>query len=228
VPVALLGIHIDPSGNHDLIGSGMIAITAIIAAIIAARTANRRQAAQLAHDRELQSKLQTERLAYDREQRNRQHIRDTIDDALRGVDDAIRTIAEFEARIVVEDGQRSARRKIVDGEAAASPAQLEEATQALRAEIDALDADSVAVADMLIKLAFQNTRLAIRLGGNHAITTGLQELRQSYSARNSALQGLYKRSLTDKDRLDAKSKADSFNDAVIPFFKACRAWFESS
>lgn len=73
-----------------MVGPALIAVTAIVAAWIASRTANRRQQQQLVHDREVQRAqllrnrglqeaqlshdgvLQKAQLAYDREQRNRQ------------------------------------------------------------------------------------------------------------------------------------------------------------
>ncbi len=74
---------------HQVIGPALIAVTAIVAAYISARTANHRQQEQLSHDRELHGaqlaydlELQEAQLAYDREQRNRQHVRDTIDSAV--------------------------------------------------------------------------------------------------------------------------------------------------
>ncbi|MBS1892284.1 MAG: hypothetical protein JST59_13390 [Actinobacteria bacterium] len=91
---------------QELIGPVLLALTAIIAAWIAARTANHRQQEQLANDRHLQA----DQLAYDREQRNRQHVRDTVDEAVRGVDAALRAMFDYEAKIVVGDAQRNDRR----------------------------------------------------------------------------------------------------------------------
>lgn len=88
-----------------MIGPALIAVTAIAAAVIAAKTANRRQGAQLKHSRELQAdqlahdrELQKAQLAYDRRQRGREHTRVSVDDATRGVERAIRILAEYEGR----------------------------------------------------------------------------------------------------------------------------------
>jgi hypothetical protein len=224
--VALLGIHIDLSGNHDLIGPGMIAITAILAAIIAARTANRRQAAQLQHDRELQSELQSERLAYDREQRDRQHIRDTIDEALRGVDAAIRTLAEYEAKIVVGDDQRSERRRALNGEDKASPMQLTEAVKKLQEETADIHTSSQATYDAAIDLTSMNLRLGVRLGKDHPIVKSHQAFRDVYSTRSESLRPLPNRPLTDDDQTQIRSAVDSTNAILTAFFSECRKWFE--
>lgn len=223
--MALFDIHIDLSGNHDLIGPAVIAITAILAAMIAARTANQRQEAQLNHDRELQSELQTERLAYDREQWNRQHIRDTVDDALRGVDAAIRTIAEYEAKIVVGDGQRSERRKVLSGKDKASPLQLEEAVKGLRAETADIHTSSQATYDAAIDLTSMNLRLGVRLGKNHPIVKSHQAFRDVYSTRSESLRPLSSRPLTDDDRTQIRAAGDSTNAILTTFFNECREWF---
>lgn len=100
-----------------MIGPALIAATAIVAAWIAARTANRRQQEQLSHDLELQKaqlahdrELQGAQLAYDREQRNRQHVRDTIDSAVRGLYASMRQSAEYQGLILTGDEKRGDRR----------------------------------------------------------------------------------------------------------------------
>jgi hypothetical protein len=84
---------------QELIGPALLALTAIAAAAIAARTANRRQGQQLRDNRELQTELQRQQLAYDREQRDRQHVRDTVDEAVRGMESAVRGIASYESAV---------------------------------------------------------------------------------------------------------------------------------
>lgn len=101
--LAAVNVHIvggDPWW-HQVIGPALIAATAIAAAWIAARTANKRHASQLAHDRELQA----DQLAYDREQRNRQHVLDTVDRAVLGVHSALRVFGRYQGEKTSEAAQ---------------------------------------------------------------------------------------------------------------------------
>jgi len=65
-------------------GSVLVALAAIVAATLAAYTANRRHREQLAHDREM---------------RNRDHTRDTLDAAVEGVSTAIESVSNFAAAV---------------------------------------------------------------------------------------------------------------------------------
>ena len=206
---------------HGLIGPVLLAATAIVAAWIAARTANHRQQEQLTHDRELQ-KVQ---LAYDREQRNRQHVRDAVDDAVRSVDAALRFMFEYEALIMVGDPQRTERRNVVDDGGASSNATAD-ALRALKEETDEIHAQSQAVYDANIDLTSENLRLSLRLGKDHAIVKSQQALRDVYATRHSTLEPLYKRPLTDKDREEIHSASKSTEAIFYSFFEDCRRWFE--
>lgn len=131
---------------HQVIGPALIAVTAIVAAWIAARTANRRQQEQLSHDRELQQaqlvhdrELQVAQLAYDREQRNRQHVRDTIDSSVRGLYAAARQSAEYQGLILTGDEKRDEYRRMIDDEAL-SDVERDAAVRDYEAAMDAVGA----------------------------------------------------------------------------------------
>ena len=210
---------------HELIGPVLLSLTAVAAAAIAAKTANSRQAAQLASDSELQSKLQSERLAYDREQRNRQHIRDTVDEAMRGVDSAFRIIAEYEATIVVNESERTENRKVMDDDGVP----LDERSKKLEAlsdEINQLSVAGEAVYDAGTDLLSENLRLAVRLGKGHPIVKSHGSFHDAYSKRHETLKPLSKRPITDDDRsrLDAENNATS--SLAANFLERCREWFE--
>ncbi|MGH3373134.1 MAG: hypothetical protein ACRDP6_00195 [Actinoallomurus sp.] len=205
---------------QELVGPVLLAATAIIAAWIAAKTANERQAAQLAHDRE----LQIEQLTYDREQRNRQHVRDAVDDAVRSVDAALRLMFEYEALILIGDDQRTERRRVLDDDAL--PTVKAEALSALKDETDEIHAHSQAVYDANIDLTSQNLRLSLRLGKDHQIVKSQQALRDVYATRHGTLEPLYKRPLTDKDREEIHAASKSTEAIFNSFFQECRRWFE--
>jgi hypothetical protein len=206
---------------QELIGPAIVAVTAVAAAVIAARTANHRQEAQLANDRELQA----DQLAYDREQRNRQHVRDTVDESVRGVDSALRALLEYEGRIVLGDAQRTMRRKTVTTAGVVSPL-ARSAAQALGREMaeirTASDAVSVAAADLIS----ENLRLSLRLGKDHEIVRAHLTIRDDYSDRHSTLQSLSERSLSAKDKARIASAANATAAIVSAFMDECRRWFE--
>lgn len=206
---------------QELVGPVLLAATAIVAAAIAARTANTRQGQQLAHDRELQK----EQLAYDREQRNRQHVRDAVDDSVRGIDAALRVMFEYEGLIVVGDNQRTERRSVLGGDGM-RPTVEAVALSALKEETDEIQAKSQAVYDAAIDLNSENLRLSLRLGKDHQIVRSQQALRDVYSERHSLLKPLHKRPLTDKDREQIRSVSKSTAEAFSSFFQDCRRWFE--
>ena len=225
MPFAVFPIDVHLTGGQPwwrgLIGPALLAATAIIAAWIAANTANKRQAAQLAHDRELQA----EQLAYDREQRNRQHVRDAVDEAVRGIDAAVRVLFQYEARIVEGDQERNRRRGLLADEAGGvipKPAILE----ALIAETTEIQADSDAAYDASIEMTSQNLRLALRLGDKHPIVKAHQAFRDAYSTRHDALVHLYQRPLTDEDRAGIRNASQVGNAIMASFTKSCREWFE--
>jgi hypothetical protein len=206
---------------QELVGAVLLAVTAILAAAIAARTANTRQGQQLAHDRELQA----EQLAYDREQRNRQHVRDAVDDAVRSVDAALRFMFEYEALIMVGDAQRMERLRVL-GDDGASPVVKADALGALKEETDEIHAQSQAVYDANIDLTSENLRLSLRLGKDHRIVKSQQALRDVYATRHNTLEPLYKRPLTDKDREEIHAASKSTEAIFYSFFEDCRRWFE--
>jgi len=221
--LALLNVHLTGGKPlwQELAGPALLAVTAILAAAIAARTANARQGQQLAHDRELQA----EQLAYDREQRNRQHVRDAVDDSVRSVDSALRLMFEYEAVILIGDDQRTERRSVLDDDGAPPPVKAE-ALSALKEETDEIHAQSQAVYDATIDLSSENLRLSLRLGKDHQIVKSQQALRDVYSTRHSTLEPLYKRPLTDKDREEIRSASKSTEAIFNSFFQDCRKWFE--
>lgn len=221
--LAVVNVHIvggDPWW-HQAVGPALIAAIAIAAAWIAARTANHRQQEQLNHDRELQK----EQLAYDREQRNRQHVRDAVDDSVRSVDAALRLMFEYEALILIGDDQRTERRSVLDG-GPASPTVKAEALSALKEEMDEIHAKSQAVYDANIDLTSENLRLSLRLGKDHQIAKSQQALRDVYSTRHSTLEPMYKRPLTAKDREAIRSASKSTQAIFNSFYQDCRRWFE--
>lgn len=220
---ALLNVHLAGGQPwwHELIGPILLAGTAIIAAWIAAKTANERQAAQLAHDRELQ-KLQ---LAYDREQRNRQHVRDTIDSAVRSVDAAMRQAAEYEALILTGDEKRAESRRIADDESMSS-ADRETAIRRYEKAMDEVGTATLKGFEVSTELMSESFRLSLRLGVDHPICQSHTEYLTAYGTCFEILRDLPTIKLSDDDEKRIKVADDTARDAMVGFMSSCRRWFE--
>ena len=218
---ALLNVHLvggDPWW-HQLIGPVLLAATAIIAAWIAAKTANKRQAAQLAHDRGLQK----EQFAYDREQRNRQDTRDMVDEAVKGTDDAVRIMAEFVAAIVSGDESRHINRATAAA-LAQGPTTPDGPAQRLTEELEVLRGLNSSLFDASIEMTSQTLRLSLRLGLRHPIVETHIAFRLAFNSRHAAMTPLHKRSITEEDRVAFEAAEQSSSDAHEAFVEACREW----
>jgi hypothetical protein len=222
---ALISISLHLTGGRslleDLLGPLLISLTAILAAVIAARAANKRQAAQLAHGRELQA----EQLAYDREQRNRQHVRDTVDDAVQDADAAYRVMADLASRIDAGDTNRHQRRTLIDNPNV-SLTFKDSAIDIHQQDIDELKSSSAAAYDSIMDLASQNIRLVLRLGEGHVVPKAHEEFRAKYIARQEVLVGKHEALLTAGDRQMMLKAFEDEARAMVAFLSACRMWFE--
>jgi hypothetical protein len=206
---------------EGVIGPVLISATAILAAVIAARTANERQAAQLAHDRELQKA----QLAYDREQRNRQHVRDTIDSAVRSMDAAIRQAAEYQALILTGDEARAESRRIVDDESVPS-ADREAAIRRYQEAMHQITTSTKRGFVVSTELMSESLRLSLRLGVEHPICKSHTEYHTAYGTCFEILHNLPTVKLSEDDRERIKAADESERDAMIGFLSSCRRWFE--
>lgn len=155
--------------NHNS-GSLLVALAAIVAASLAAYTANRRHGEQLAHDREM---------------RNRDHTRDTLDAAVKGVSTAIDSTSNFAAAVEtvgprLPDLHRETDPNLNDKVPADKVEHLAEIKEELSlARNAAHDARTAMHANQL--------RLEIRLGENHPIVASHNQLRTNLSAWWDAL-----------------------------------------
>lgn len=179
-----LNVHLTggPAWWADLIGPFLLSITAIAAAAIAAHTANKRQAQQL---------------AYDRDQRNRQHVRDTVDDAVRQWDEAIRAIAKLNGRVV--------KKPIAADEVAA-----------LRLETYDFGTDLISM----------NLRLSLRLG-EHPIVTAHKRFSGAYGNRQKVLAAVdTSKPMSDAIKESLDEAAGASTDAASDFLGECEEWFQ--
>jgi hypothetical protein len=223
--LAVLKVHL-VGGNpwwHEVIGPALIAATAIAAAWIAARTANHRQQEQLDHDRA----LQTEQLAYDREQRERVFVREVIDEAMKGVDQALRNLSEYSAAVLVGNEDRERHRREVTS-AAPPHHRLKPvaALQALRAESDPVHSLDQHLYDVGVDLTSAALRLGLRLGEKDKIVVAHQAFADEFSAKHDLLSPLESRLITDEDRTALDTVDVRISQAVASIFSSVRQWIE--
>jgi hypothetical protein len=221
---ALLNVHLtggDPWWQ-ELVGPVLLAATAIAAAWIAAKTANRRQAAQLANDQ----KLQKEQLAYDREQRNRQHQRDTVDRAVGCVDAAMKAMAYYDTAISTYDSERTEYRETRDDESAPNSERLA-AAEAFKEEMDRVHKRRESVFESSLELGSESLRLMLRFGKEHPIVTSHAALCKAFDAHDDVLRDLHDRPLTDEEREAIDGGSKRLGEAWEAFLGACREWFEA-
>lgn len=232
--VSLIDVHLTGGRPlwQELLGPALLAVTAIIAAWIAAKTANERQAAQLAHDRDLHQaqlahdrELQIAQLFYDREQRNRQHVRDTIDSAVRTMYAAMKQSAEYQSLILTGDEKRDEYRRIADDEAA----QDVDRDAALRGYEEAMDAVGAATLkgfEVSTELMSEGLRLNLRLGVMHPICESHTAYQEAYGASFEILRNLPTIKMTNEDREKVEAADAVEGAATVEFLSSCRRWFE--
>lgn len=227
---------------HQVIGPALIAVTAIVAAYIAARTANHRQQEQLSHDRELQGaqlaydlelqekqlaydrELQEAQLAYDREQRNRQHVRDTIDSAVGSLYAAMRQSAEYQGLILTGDEKRNEYRRIANDETAPDT-DRDAAIRDYKEAMEAVGAATIKGFEVSTELVSQSLRLSLRLGVEHPICKSHTAYHTAYGTCFDILHNLPTVKMSDEDRDKVKVADDAEGAAMRDFLSSCREWF---
>jgi len=217
---------------HQVIGSALIAVTAIVAAWIAARTANRRQQEQLSHDRELQKaqlshdrELQMAQLAYDREQRNRQHVRDAIDSAVRSLYAAVKQLAEYQALILTGDEKRDNDRQVADDETLPD-AERDAAIRSYEESMNEIGAATLRGFEVSAELMSQSVRLSLRLGVEHPICETHTVYRETHGTCFEILHNLPTVKMSDEERRNVETASAAEGAAMSDFLSSCRRWFE--
>lgn len=178
----------------DFLGPALIALAAVCAAWLAAHTANKRQQEQLDHDRTL---------------RERELLRNTLDEVVESATRCIRELSEFSARAQVGDKQQD------EGSA-------EDKLDALAVEL--MEAEDRTHA-LTLEMWSNTLRLHLRLPQSHPITISHEDLvdacRDWY--KTLAATGTERRTA---EQVAAESDAkDAASAAFSVFMEASRAWF---
>jgi hypothetical protein len=213
-----------------IVGPLLIAGAAIGAALVARKTANERQQAQLAHDTERQER----QLQHDRALRDRDFLRQTVTSALEHAleaMDAVTSVAvESEALENLHLAVMEAEKKVaaVEGDDEAVLQTLNEQSKALEAANQAMDRWSAVAEPAHLKttqMLADNVRLRALVGAKNRVRSSHWKLAEVVRSWND-------RSTSDKYlRSDEQKKAAARVHAEIgptleAFEQACRERFE--
>jgi hypothetical protein len=192
-----------------LAGPAMVALAAIGAAMVAARTANKRQREQLAHDLVV---------------RREEHTRDAVDGALETVTETVGRVTELESGIraaeSVRPGLEDAARKVSGDDALhekvlAELNNVEEKLRSLHREANA----------RLVDMRVHGLRLRLRLESDR-IPSLYKRAADTLDRHREALAPGIERALSDREKDAIKAMdADGTSD-VAAVMAACASWFQ--
>jgi hypothetical protein len=191
-----------------LIAPMLIAGAAVMAARIAAATANKRQREQLAHDLIV---------------RSMQHIRDAIDEAVEIVYEGSKAVADFSISIPLWEVSRPAlEAQLVDEEA--SPEAKKMAKERLMSELGEVTSEHGGTLDQLSELLASSTRLKLRLGSNHEIPKLAESLRRAWAELTALLIKGQTASRTPEEITETEEKEHEADGIYSEFHLACERW----
>lgn len=197
------------------LGSVLIAAAAAFAALLAAISASVRQRAQLQHDREL---------------REREHIRDTLDSQVGEVQQSLRVLMRFRASVSTfeEPYHRELAREVPSREEGRSKAQDKDAPGSeqqgdiVKRWRDARRASHEA----LLKRRAGTTRLRLRLGRRAAITKHHDQFVDGYSKLHRSLGPPLDEPRSSEEKADEDAAYEEMKQAYQDFLRACERWFD--
>lgn len=186
-------------------GSVLLAIAAVLGAGLAAYVAMRNHKQQLKHDREM---------------RNRDATRNTIDDAIEGIADAVIHTANLGARITSLETAR-ARRQEVDSTGEGNLAAAKAAFEKVDKKVAELIRPTYEAANVM---AFQTARLEIRLGNGHPVARCHKGVREALDGWNDSLTDGIRRNRTNAELEGTEERIEDLSRARTDFDTACHGW----
>jgi hypothetical protein len=209
--MAILEVEISEDGDPlwSLLGPALIAAAAVIAATVAARTANSRQREQLAHDRAL---------------RAREHIRDTVDAAADRAIAALEAFTDFEVEIDENERIRSEQSELL----ASEHASLEEkvaARKRLRGLVEESAAAGETASARAAEVIATQARLRLRLGVSDPIVICSKVMAEKFVDLEVKLGAGLDQNRSDEEIASAKEADKVATRAFRQFMSTCEAWF---
>jgi hypothetical protein len=210
-PIAVEVVGGDGKFLHVLLalgGSAFVATAAIFAAIVAARTANQRQRAQLDHDSEV---------------RRREHIRDALDTAAERLYEAFEALAVYELRIEEGEKARAALKKARDHEAT-SPDDLDQAKTLVDHIHDQIEEAIQQSASQLLAVQASEFQLKLRIGNDHPIVKAYERAKLGFAEIRKALDNGRIRDRTDGEKSTYEEVDKESATAYSDFLDASEVW----
>jgi len=202
-----------------IIGPVLIASAAVIAALVARRTANERQLKQLLHDTQRQEVA----LAHDREMRDREHVRSTISDAIEALTEATYLVIAMGSAVTTLERARE-RLSAAEEDALAGKAFMD-----LQDALNSAYQEYVALSDQThestLSLFANTSRIRLVVGPE-------SELVETHKTLANAVRSWYENvtqgGIKNRDEDELKKAANGLQDtrrARYRFEDACRQWF---
>jgi hypothetical protein len=191
-------------------GPALIAGAAVVAAFIAARTANARLREQLAHDLVV---------------RRAEHVRDALDAAVELAHETVKALVDFE--LIIDDWEDE--RPQFEAEALSDEKTTEEQRAILaqaRKGVDNVMAADKALTERMVEMLATTTRLRLRLGSSHAIPTLYDELRQGWRELIDVLGNGETARRTKEERDKCEELDAETNQLYEEFHQACERWLD--
>jgi len=198
-------------GGEGWLEHNSVAIAAIIAAVVAAGVAILNRRAQLRHDRAM---------------RNREHIRDTIDEAVATVNDAAKTVATFQMKVQATDDHWGHFQRVEFEESVPLDAR-QRVQHELQNTRNELYSSSQEVDQILGQLISMKVRMVTRLGDAHPVVASYNDfefsVQEIYSSGAGAIHMLRPQGMRDDDQLRLEDLGERFRE----FREACYGWFNA-
>lgn len=191
-----------------LAGSAFVAIAAITAAFVAARTANRRQQAQLDHDIEV---------------RRHEHIRDALDTAAERLYKAFEALAVYELRIDEAERARVELKKARDRRDG-NTSDLSQAEAQAGLAHDEVETSRQEATPLLLAMQASEVQLKLRIGGDHPTVETYESAKLSFSEVRGALDKGRFQDRTDDEKAECEALGDESTSAFDKFLTATEAW----
>lgn len=210
-PIAVEVVGGDGKALHIILalaGSAFVAIAAVSAAVVAARTANRRQQAQLDHDIEV---------------RRHGYIRDALDTAAERLYKAFEALTVYELRIDEAEKARADSKDLHDRENA-DESDLKQAEILVDRAHDQIEDARQEATPLLLALQASEFQLKLRIGGGHATVRSYETAKVNFAAARKALDNGRIRDRTDEEKSECEALGDDSTSAFEDFLAAAEAW----
>lgn len=228
--VELVGVSDGLTIALSVFGPLLIASAAVIAALVARRTANERQAEQLLHDTERQreqldhdTQRQERKLAHDRDLRDREYLFRTVIRGLGHLEEAEQAVIHVSGLVGSLESTRSDLIKARQQEETSRVTGISKILENYREKVgDAMDVAHPCT----MQLWADTARLRLLLGAHHDVVACHKELADSMRGWYDAVKEGYYSGNRDEAQLAASKAAASKARAVERRFEAaCRVAF---